>query len=113
MARQVAYAGIAGCRLGWGRRASVGAPGIPTARAPPARDITDPDATPRRRGSGVRGRAAGPARDRLLHRRRGGELRLRATARGPGHQRAPGTRAPGQRPGTTGREPIRVRVAAG
>src|ERR1022692_3391162 len=92
---------------------AVGAPGMPAGRAPPARDITDPDATPRRRGSRVGGRAAGTARDRLLHGRRGSELRVRATASGPGHQRAPGARAPGQRPGTTGREPIGSRGAAG
>ena len=59
------------------------------------------------------GSAPGAARHRRLHRRRGRELRVRAAARGPGHQRAAGAGPGGGRPGTAAAQPLRGRTAAG
>ena len=97
--------GIAGRRAGRGRRASLGAPWIPAARAAPACDGSDPGAAPWGPGSRVGGCAGRPARDRRIHGRRGGELRVRATAGGTGHERAAGPRPPVQRPGTAAVKP--------
>ena len=64
------------------------------------------------RSAVVRG-AAGAARYRPLHRRRGRQLRLQAALPGPRHQRAPGDVPPGHRRGVSRPHAVGRRMAAG
>ena len=58
-------------------------------------------------------RAAGPAGRRRLHRRRGGQLRLRPAARRPRHQRAPGAGPGRERARPAGARPDARRAPTG
>ena len=106
LAGPVADARVAGGVPGRGGGAGLGAARLPAAGDPPACDGAGPGGPARRGGPGVGGRAAGAARHRLLHGRRGGQLRVRAAARGAGHQRAEGAGPAGRAAGSC-RHPAR------
>ena len=113
LAGPVADARVAGGVPGRGRGAGLGAPRLPAAGDPAACDGPGPGGPARRGGALVGGRAEGAARHRLLHRRRGGQLRLRSASRGAGHQRPAGAGPAGERPRAAATQPVGGGAAAG
>jgi hypothetical protein len=90
LARALAHARCAGSRAERRGGARVGTAGLPAPRAAPACVRRGDHRGARRRGPGHPGPTARAPGRRGLHRRCGGLLRLRAGARGAGHERPPG-----------------------